>query len=98
MGVSMRTDKLPFSTFRHSHHIVVGTVDAICDLKQHFCGETGEDRVELLGEPHFPVLSHKFQELQLNDYEGSVHHHVSHSGSDIGNLQGQNTGSVNGTA
>lgn len=68
--------------------MVVGAVDVSCDLKQHSCGETGEDRDELLGEPHFPVMSPKSRELQFNDPEGSVHHHVSHSGGDIGNLQG----------
>jgi len=78
--------------------MVVGAVDASCDLKQHICGETGEDRDELHCEPHFPVMSHKFLELQFNDYKGSVHHHVSHSRGDIGNLQGHNPGSVNGTS
>lgn len=94
----MQTDKLPFSTFRHSHHMVVGAVDANCDLKQHFCGETGEDWDELHGEPRFPVMSPKFRELQFNDYKGSVHHHISHSRGDIGNLQRHNNRIVNGTA
>lgn len=98
MGASQQIDKLSFSILRHSHHMVVGAADVSRDLKQHFCGETGEKRDEQLGEPHFPVMSHKILELRFSDYEGSVHHHVSHSGGNIGNLQRHDTGSVNGTS
>lgn len=89
--------KLVVSKLRHSHHVVVGAVDVSCDCNQHFCSETWEDRDELHSEPLDPVRGIKFFDLQMDDYEGSVHHHVSHSRGDIRNLQKHKTRIVNDT-
>jgi len=89
--------KLPFSKFMHSHHMVVGAADVSCDRNQHFRGETGEDGDELHSEPRNPDRGLKFLDLRSDDYEGSVHHHVSRGRGDIGSLQKQKTRTVNGT-
>lgn len=98
VDVLVQIYKLPVSKFRHSHHMVVGAADVSCDCNQHFCGETGEDRDELHSEPRNPDRGLKFLDLRSDDYEGSVHHHVSHSRDDIGNLQKHKTRIVNATA
>lgn len=91
MGVLAQIYELPVSKFRHSHHTVVGAAHVSCDSNQHFCGETGEDRDELHSEPHNQGRGLKFLDLRLDDYEGSVHHHVSHSRGDIRYLQKHKT-------
>lgn len=87
MGVLLQNYELPVSKFRHSHHTVFGAAHVSCDSNQHFCCETGEDRDELHSEPHNQGRGLKFLDLRLDDYEGSVHHHVSHSRGDIRYLQ-----------
>lgn len=89
--------KLPVSKLRHSHHLVVGAVDVSCDFNQHFRSETWEDRLELNSEPRNPVRGLQFLNLHLDDYEGSVHHHVSHGRADIRKLQKHKTRTVSGT-
>jgi len=58
---------------------------------------TEEDGDELHSEPRNPDRGLKFLDLRSDDYEGSVHHHVSRGRGDIGSLQKHKTRTVNGT-